>query len=195
MSKAKPVEQREHRIKPKVVDIESYKTREIPELTGRTLKNTKIWWNNFWTSDLSSAIDIKSDLPVIQRLASLMDERERIFKQAKKDRLVVGSQGQVVLNPLYNALLKIDAEIRNLEDRIGLNPKARVSLGIQIGQAKKTLSDLNSELELEEWPFTSPNKEKKEKKKILFELGLGLDMGFTITDRYERKYEYWTNNL
>ena len=29
MSKAKPVEQREHRIKPKVVDIESYKTREI----------------------------------------------------------------------------------------------------------------------------------------------------------------------
>jgi len=150
MSKAKPVEQREHRIKPKVVDIESYKTREIPELTGRTLKNTKIWWNNFWTSDLSSAIDIKSDLPVIQRLASLMDERERIFKQAKKDRLVVGSQGQVVLNPLYNALLKIDAEIRNLEDRIGLNPKARVSLGIQIGQAKKTLSDLNSELELEE---------------------------------------------
>ena len=150
MSKAKPVEQREHRIKPKVVDIESYKTREIPELIGRTLKNTKIWWNNFWTSDLSSAIDIKSDLPVIQRLASLMDERERIFKQAKKDRLVVGSQGQVVLNPLYNALLKLDAEIRNLEDRIGLNPKARVSLGIQIGQAKKTLSDLNSELELEE---------------------------------------------
>ena len=27
MSKAKPVEQREHRIKPKVVDIESYKTK------------------------------------------------------------------------------------------------------------------------------------------------------------------------
>ena len=150
MSNAKPVEQRENRIKPKLIDIESYKKREIPQLAGRTLKSTKIWWNDFWESDLSSAIDIKSDLPVIQRLASLMDERERIFKQAKKDRLVVGSQGQVVLNPLYNALLKIDAEIRNLEDRIGLNPKARVQLGISIGQAKKTLDDLNSELELEE---------------------------------------------
>ena len=149
MTKAKPVEQREHRIKPKVVDIESYKKREIPQLTGRTLKSTKIWWNDFWESDLSSAIDIKSDLPVIQRLASLMDERERIFKQAKKDRLVVGSQGQVVLNPLYNALLKIDAEIRQMEDRIGLSPKARVSLGIQIGQMKKSLDDLNSELEEE----------------------------------------------
>ena len=149
MSKAKPADQREHRIKPKIVDIESYKKREIPKLTGRYLKNTKIWWNNFWESDLATAIDIKSDLPVLERLASLMDERERIFKQAKKDRLVVGSQGQAVLNPLYSALLKIDAEIRNLEDRIGLNPKARVSLGIQIGQAKKTLSDLNSELDLD----------------------------------------------
>ena len=150
MTNAKPVDQREHRIKPKLVDIESYKKREIPKLSGRFLKNTKIWWNNFWESDLATAIDIKSDLPVLERLASLMDERERIFKQAKKDRLVVGSQGQVVLNPLYSALLKIDAEIRNLEDRIGLNPKARVSLGIQIGQAKKTLADLNTELDIED---------------------------------------------
>jgi len=150
MTKAKPVEQREHRIKPKLIDIESYKKREIPELTGRTLKSTKIWWNSFWQSDLSTAIDIKTDLPVIERLASLMDERERVFRQAKKDRLVVGSQGQVVLNPLYKALLSLDAEIRQLEDRIGLNPKARVSLGIQIGQAKKTLADLNSELDIEE---------------------------------------------
>ena len=150
MSNAKPVDQREHRIKPKLVDIESYKKREKPKLTGRYLKNTKEWWNNFWDSDLATAIDIKSDLPVLERLASLMDERERIFKQAKKDRLVVGSQGQVVLNPLYSALLKIDAEIRNLEDRIGLNPKARVSLGIQIGQAKKSLADLNSELDIQD---------------------------------------------
>ena len=150
MTNAKPVDQREHRIKPKLVDIESYKKREKPKLTGRYLKNTKEWWNNVWDSDLATAIDIKSDLPVLERLASLMDERERIFKQAKKDRLVVGSQGQVVLNPLYSALLKIDAEIRNLEDRIGLNPKSRVSLGIQIGQAKKTLADLNTELDFED---------------------------------------------
>jgi hypothetical protein len=30
-----------------------------------------------------------------------------------------------------------------------MNPKARVSLGISIGQAKKSLSDLNAELEEE----------------------------------------------
>ena len=38
MSKAKPVEQREHRIRPKLVDISAYKEREIPKLKGRYLK-------------------------------------------------------------------------------------------------------------------------------------------------------------
>ena len=149
MTRAKPVEQREHRIRPKLVDISAYKKRDIPKLKGRYLKITKLWWEDFWTSDLASAIDTKSDQSIVYRLATLIDERERIYKQAKKDRLVVGSQGQVVINPLYSAMLKLDAEIRQLEDRIGMNPKSRVALGISIGQAKKSLADLNAELEEE----------------------------------------------
>ena len=149
MSKAKPIDQREHRIRPKVVDIGAYKSRNIPKLRGRYLKNTKLWWEDFWNSDLASAIDTKSDQQAVYRLATLIDERERIFKQAKKDRLVVGSQGQAVINPLYSAMLKIDAEIRQLEDRLGMNPKSRISLGIQLGQMKKTLADLNADLEEE----------------------------------------------
>ena len=149
MSKPKPLDQREHRIRPTVVDIGAYKKREITKLKGRYLKITKLWWEDFWNSDLASAVDTKSDQSAVYRLATLIDERERVYKQAKKERLVVGSQGQVVLNPLYSAMLKLDAEIRQLEDRIGMNPKARVSLGISIGQAKKSLSDLNAELEEE----------------------------------------------
>ena len=149
MSKPKPLDQREHRIRPTVVDIGAYKKRDIPKLKGRYLKITKLWWEDFWNSDLASAVDTKSDQSAVYRLATLIDERERVYKQAKKDRLVVGSQGQVVLNPLYSAMLKLDAEIRQLEDRIGMNPKSRVSLGIQIGGLKKTLADLNADLEEE----------------------------------------------
>ena len=149
MTRDKPIDQREHRIRPKLVDIDAYKKRNIPKLSGRYLKITKTWWEDFWNSDLATAIDEKSDQSAIYRLATLIDERERIYKQAKKDRLVVGSQGQVVLNPLYTAMLKLDAEIRQLEDRIGMNPKSRVSLGIQIGGLKKTLADLNADLEEE----------------------------------------------
>ena len=149
MTNAKKIEHREHRIRPKLVDMSAYKKRDNPQLKGRYLKNTKLWWEDFWNSDLASAIDIKSDGQVIYRLATLIDERERIYKQAKKDRLVIGSQGQAVINPLYSALLKVDAEIRQLEDRIGMSPKSRISLGISIGQAKKSLADLNAQLEEE----------------------------------------------
>ena len=84
MTKAKPVDQREHRIRPKLVDISAYKKRDIPQLRGRYLKNTKLWWEDFWNSDLATAIDTKSDQQAVYRLATLIDERERIFKQAKK---------------------------------------------------------------------------------------------------------------
>ena len=149
MTNAKKIEHREHRIRRKLVDMSAYKKRDIPQLKGRYLKNTKLWWDDFWNSDLASAIDIKSDGQVIYRLATLIDERERIYKQAKKDRLVIGSQGQAVINPLYSALLKVDAEIRQLEDRIGMSHKSMISLVISIGQAKKSLADLNAQLEEE----------------------------------------------
>ena len=38
MTRAKPVEQREHRIRPKLVDIGAYKQRDLPKLRGRYLK-------------------------------------------------------------------------------------------------------------------------------------------------------------
>ena len=55
MTKAKPVDQREHRIRPNW-SILVYKS-EAPQLRGRYLKNTKLWWEDFWNSDLATAID------------------------------------------------------------------------------------------------------------------------------------------
>ena len=51
----------------------------------------------FWSSDLATAIDVKSDLNTVIRLATLIDERERIYKQAKKDRLVVDQKDKSFL--------------------------------------------------------------------------------------------------
>ena len=131
MSNAKPVDQREHRIKPKLVDIESYKKREKPKLTGRYLKNTKEWWNNFWDSDLATAIDIKSDLPVLERLASLMDERERIFKQAKKDFLLK------IDSLMTNYATMLNSELNDVMKRSEENEKNILSLKKELEQLKK----------------------------------------------------------
>jgi phage terminase small subunit len=52
-----------------------------------------------------------------------------------------------VLHPLGRMMGVMDSEIRQLEDRFGLNPLARARLGITIGEAARTLADMNRMLE------------------------------------------------
>jgi hypothetical protein len=47
-------------------------------------------------------------------------------------RVALGSQGQLVLSPYARDLRTIDAEIRQLEDRFGLNVRARASLAVTV---------------------------------------------------------------
>jgi hypothetical protein len=47
-------------------------------------------------------------------------------------------------------MLSLDVEIRQLEDRFGLTPRARLQLGITYGEAKKSLEELNAELQADE---------------------------------------------
>jgi hypothetical protein len=53
------------------------------------------------------------------------------FVEIRHDgRIGLGSQGQMVLSPWARDLRAIDAEIRQLEDRLGLNTRARVGIGM-----------------------------------------------------------------
>ena len=121
----------------------------LPKPPAGLLKSTQAEWAGYWSSAVSAAVDLSSDRPAIDRLFSLYDERRRAFNAYKKNRMVRGSQGQPVLNPMFRAMALMDTEIRALEDRVGLTPKARAMLGIALGDAKKSLSDLNRELEVE----------------------------------------------
>lgn len=47
-------------------------------------------------------------------------------------RVGIGSQGQMVLSPWARDLRTIDSEIRQLEDRFGLNIRARASLAVTV---------------------------------------------------------------
>jgi P27 family predicted phage terminase small subunit len=111
------------------------------------LSVTRQRWQAFWRSPLAGAVAVDSDLPALERLFSLYDERERAYRAYRRERLVTGSQGQTVLHPLGRMMGVMDSEIRQLEDRFGLNPLARARLGITIGEAARTLADMNRMLE------------------------------------------------
>lgn len=104
-------------------------------------------WVGFWQSGLASQVE-PSDVPALRRLFWLYDEVDRI-KDALEDtgRVVAGSQGQPRPNPLYKQVSEFQAEARQLEDRFGLSPRARLQLGIALGAAHASLDALNERLQ------------------------------------------------
>lgn len=113
--------------------------------SGKPLKATREAWDAFWRDELAGLVKpgMRSSL---LRLFVLYDERDRAFRGYMNRRLVEGSQGQPVLNPLFTAAKDMSGEIRALEDRFGLTPMALMRLGISVGQAERSLADLNEEL-------------------------------------------------
>lgn len=82
------------------------KKAEIPPLgLGRNvLKSTHDWWKTVWASPMAGEW-IASDVPALRRLASLLD---------------LSARGEAKATLL--------SEIRQLEDRFGLSPMARLRL-------------------------------------------------------------------
>ena len=119
---------------------------EAPAAPRGWLRATAERWAIYWASPVGQLADPETDLPAILRLYSLYDERERAYRAYKKRRLVKGSQGQPVVNPAWRQVPVMDAEIRQLEDRLGLTPQSRLKLGVTFGAAARSLEDLNRDL-------------------------------------------------
>lgn len=134
---------------------------EVPRCPARMggkapLASTVEAWDRLWRSDLVQVVDLESDLEAIVRWATLLDERERAFRAFRRQRIVAGSSGQPALNPLWGVVRNCDAELRALEDRIGLSPKARLMLGITYAEAGKSLDELNRLMEVDDGDDDDP---------------------------------------
>jgi P27 family predicted phage terminase small subunit len=146
----KPSDRRQRRNHGAVVVLRA--ADAVPEAPAGLLRSTVTRWATFWQSELARATR-QPHLPMVERLFTLYDERERSFRVVKRDgRLVMGSQGQPVQNPLLRYIATCDAEIRQLEDRLGLSPKGMAALGTAFAGAQKSLDDLNRDHEEEPLP-------------------------------------------
>ncbi len=132
----------------------------VPSPPPGILTATRDWWVTYWSSELSRMVKL-TDITSLTQLALLYDERERAQRAIRRsrvetitdsdgnerqlrvsNRLVPGSKGQPVLNPLIRYVEDLQTDIRALEDRFGLNLKARLSLGLKIEEGMKRLEDL-----------------------------------------------------
>jgi len=147
MSAKKPAEKRQNRttrdfgVLPQIqVDPRSV---PIPpaHLTERWVRS----WEVFWASPFAQVVQ-PAQYPALERLFSMYEERERMDTYLREEPMTVGSQGQKILNPMYRQRTSVDAEIRQLEDRFGLHPKAGLQLGIVYGEAARSLEELNARI-------------------------------------------------
>ncbi len=85
-------------------------------------------WRQFWESRSAKAVDPDSDLPRLIRWIQAADEYDRTAKVVRTSRLVKGSMGQPVLNPLVAYLIHLDTLISRAETDFGMTPAARMRL-------------------------------------------------------------------
>ena len=98
-------------------------------------------WADLWASPLAAVFDPVTDVPGLSRLFRLYADIARIKELFDGEELATGSQGQLILHPYAKLLATWDAEARALEDRYGMNPKARLQLGISLGNAAKAFNN------------------------------------------------------
>ena len=114
----------------------------LPNPPGGLLAATKARWADFWSSPSAQATE-NVDLVVAERWLLAYDEHRRALNAFRRKRLVEGSTGQPVLNPLATWVASREAAMHKAEAQLGIGTKARVDLGISVGQAKLTAAQLN----------------------------------------------------
>lgn len=120
---------------------------EPPRAPAGLLKPARDAWDNFWMSPVASAVNVQSDLPQLVRWVRALDEIARCEPVFRKKRVVAGSQGQPVLNPLGDWIAKQDAIAARIEAKFGMTSADRARLGLVVATGKLTAEQLNQMLE------------------------------------------------
>lgn len=95
-------------------------------------------WDALWT--IGVGVYNVAHVPAVTRYVEF-DQRRRYFLDIidSEGWTVPGSQGQPVINPVAAQLNKVEAEMRALEDRLGLSPEASIRLGLATVEVKSKL--------------------------------------------------------
>ena len=128
----------------------------VPDPPANWLAATKTAWRRFWAGPLAPYV-IESDLDTLSRLFRMVDMQARFWREGSRQPLVEGSQGQPVTNPLLDEADRLETLIQRLEDKFGKGPLARLKLGVALGDAARSLDELNDALSADEGDVDAPD--------------------------------------
>lgn len=118
---------------------------DTPPPPAGLLKATKLAWVEFWSSPVAAMVR-PSDMSALRRWAFLLDEHQRALRAYRSQRLTTGSKGQMRRNPAFDVAQSLAAELRQLEDKLGMNPLARMRLGLALVEQQNELDKMNERM-------------------------------------------------
>ncbi len=102
-------------------------------------------WDDYFASELAQATYGVTDFAALSRLWRMKHEVLDLQTHIDEEPIVRGSRGQPVPHPAIRVRNAVMAMIQQLEDRFGLNPRSRSSLGLDFGRPQRTLDDLSAD--------------------------------------------------
>jgi P27 family predicted phage terminase small subunit len=114
---------------------------EIPEPSEHLHASGRQHWARVWTQARAWVCQV--DAGAVLRYCECFDMRDLMIRQIIAEGLtVVGSTGQQVAHPLLARVEAANAELRQLETMLGLNPSARAALGVAEVRLRSSLDTM-----------------------------------------------------
>lgn len=140
MSHAKPSDERAgHRSTPAVLQGGDLLAPMLPESLSRLPDDLRARWHAVWTSPVAAVLDPVTDLEPMARLFSLY-RRGRQLDDAFERQLSWLEAGDIDMpfDPQFaRVMLAIAAEIRQLEQTLGVTPRGRLVIGAAVAAVGK----------------------------------------------------------
>lgn len=96
-------------------------------------------WHAVWEAGAGAYVPATDSWP-IERYAELHARRRELLHTLDSEGwTTTGSQGQSVMHPAARLLADTERQLLPLEDRLGLNPEARLRLGLAATEMKSAL--------------------------------------------------------
>ena len=88
-------------------------------------------WEEYWDDPVSSIIT-SCDRQLLRRWVTLLDDYYRLLREANACPTIETNSNGLLPNPLYKVALAMGNQIERLEIKLGIGPKNRLNLGIQV---------------------------------------------------------------
>jgi hypothetical protein len=144
MSHAKPVDERSgHRTAPAVIEgATALVAPDLPAHIASIPRDLRARWEAVWTAPVAQVLDPVSDLEPMARLFELYALDRKMAGAVNKQLEWLENYSEMPFDPQFARVrLAVAAEIRQLEQTLGITPRGRLVIGAAVvaaGKAQQT---------------------------------------------------------